>query len=75
MLKKVRLAALATLVIALPANADTVRNGFSVERLARLDNLLDGYVADAARMAARGEIEDAPSAFSLLLAAHFLETE
>ena len=29
-----------------PARADTLRNGFSVERLARVDTLLDGYVND-----------------------------
>ena len=29
-----------------PAQADTLRNGFSVERLARVDALLDGYVND-----------------------------
>ena len=27
-----------------PAQADTLRNGFSVERLGRVDALLDGYV-------------------------------
>ncbi|HET9862274.1 MAG TPA: serine hydrolase domain-containing protein [Steroidobacteraceae bacterium] len=30
----------------LPAQADTLRNGFSVERLARVDALLDSYVED-----------------------------
>jgi len=30
----------------LPAQADTLRNGFSVERLARVDALLDSYVND-----------------------------
>jgi CubicO group peptidase (beta-lactamase class C family) len=30
----------------LPAQADTLRNGFSVERLGRIDTLLDGYVND-----------------------------
>jgi CubicO group peptidase (beta-lactamase class C family) len=29
-----------------PASADTVRNGFSVERLQRIDQLLDKYVAE-----------------------------
>jgi CubicO group peptidase (beta-lactamase class C family) len=29
-----------------PAQADTLRNGFSVERLGRVDALLDGYVND-----------------------------
>jgi hypothetical protein len=29
-----------------PARADTLRNGFSVERLARVDQLLDAYVDD-----------------------------
>jgi CubicO group peptidase (beta-lactamase class C family) len=46
MSKKPVLAALAALVSVLPANADTVRNGFSLERLARVDHLLNGYVAD-----------------------------
>ena len=40
------LAALSTLTVALPVHADTIRNGFSVERLARVDALLDGYVND-----------------------------
>jgi CubicO group peptidase (beta-lactamase class C family) len=31
---------------ALPAHADTLRNGFSVQRLQRVDALLDGYVND-----------------------------
>jgi len=44
MLNKFCLAALAALIIALPANADSVRNGFSVERLARVDAVLDQYV-------------------------------
>jgi CubicO group peptidase (beta-lactamase class C family) len=42
-------ALLATAVVTLcmaPAQADTVRNGFSVERLQRLDAVLDGYVND-----------------------------
>ena len=38
-------AALLTLA-ALPAHADTLRAGFSTERLARVDTLLDGYVQD-----------------------------
>jgi CubicO group peptidase (beta-lactamase class C family) len=33
-------------VATLPAQADTLRNGFSVERLARVDSLLDSYVND-----------------------------
>lgn len=33
-------------VAAAPAQADTIRNGFSTERLARVDALLDGYVDD-----------------------------
>ena len=44
MLKKFCLAALAALITVLPANADTIRNGFSVERLGRVDALLDQYV-------------------------------
>ena len=40
------LAALSTFIAASPAQADTLRNGFSVERLARVDALLDGYVKD-----------------------------
>jgi CubicO group peptidase (beta-lactamase class C family) len=39
-------AALVFTIAALPARADVVRNGFSVERLQRLDALLDGYVND-----------------------------
>src|SRR5215831_1508766 len=35
-----------TFAAALPSQADTLRNGFSVERLARVDALLDGYVND-----------------------------
>src|SRR6187455_504576 len=35
-----------TLCAAQPAQADTLRNGFSVERLARVDQLLDAYVND-----------------------------
>jgi len=35
-----------TLCAAQPARADTLRNGFSVERLARVDELLDAYVND-----------------------------
>jgi CubicO group peptidase (beta-lactamase class C family) len=31
---------------AVPAHADSLRNGFSVERLGRVDALLDGYVND-----------------------------
>src|SRR5690349_7365351 len=34
----------AGLVATLPAHADTLRNGFSVERLQRVDALLDSYV-------------------------------
>jgi CubicO group peptidase (beta-lactamase class C family) len=40
------LAAFISLVCAWPAPADTLRNGFSVERLARVDALLDSYVND-----------------------------
>src|SRR5436189_1180592 len=40
------LALCAGLVAALPSHADPLRNGFSVERLARVDALLDGYVDD-----------------------------
>ena len=40
------LAALSTLAIAHPAQADTIRNGFSVERLSRVDKLLDEFVND-----------------------------
>ncbi len=40
-------AALAVALLSVPpAQADTLRNGFSVERLARVDALLDGYVND-----------------------------
>jgi CubicO group peptidase (beta-lactamase class C family) len=38
--------ALACLSATSPASADTIRAGFSVERLQRLDQLLDKYVAD-----------------------------
>src|SRR3954467_3757630 len=38
-------AVLATLA-SLGTHADTLRNGFSVERLGRVDALLDGYVSD-----------------------------
>jgi CubicO group peptidase (beta-lactamase class C family) len=46
--KKMFLAGLAalTLLASLPSGADTLRSGFSVERLARVDALLDGYVND-----------------------------
>jgi CubicO group peptidase (beta-lactamase class C family) len=40
------IAAFVGLVAALPSRADTLRNGFSVERLARVDALLDDYVND-----------------------------
>src|SRR6478609_675813 len=40
------LAVFAGLLAALPSHADTLRNGFSVERLARVDALLDSYVND-----------------------------
>jgi CubicO group peptidase (beta-lactamase class C family) len=40
-----RMALLAALVV-LPAHADTLRNGFSVERLGRVDALIDSYVND-----------------------------
>jgi CubicO group peptidase (beta-lactamase class C family) len=40
------LAAVSTLAAAQPVRADTVRNGFSVERLARVDALLDQYVKE-----------------------------
>jgi len=36
----------ALILLASHAHADTVRNGFSVERLGRMDALLDGYVND-----------------------------
>jgi CubicO group peptidase (beta-lactamase class C family) len=39
-------AASAAFIAAPPAHADTMRNGFSVERLARVDALLDSYVND-----------------------------
>ena len=42
----VAVAATFTLCAAQPSQADTLRNGFSVERLARADQLLDAYVAD-----------------------------
>jgi CubicO group peptidase (beta-lactamase class C family) len=45
MTKLIRAALLAAFVV-LPAHADTLRNGFSVERLGRIDTLLDGYVND-----------------------------
>jgi CubicO group peptidase (beta-lactamase class C family) len=38
--------ALSSVVATLPVQADTLRAGFSVERLARVDALLDGYVND-----------------------------
>jgi len=40
------LAAFLSCAAAAPAHADTLRNGFSVERLTRVDALLDSYVAD-----------------------------
>jgi CubicO group peptidase (beta-lactamase class C family) len=40
------LAAALVLCAGTPAQADTLRNGFSVERLARVDQLLDSYVED-----------------------------
>jgi CubicO group peptidase (beta-lactamase class C family) len=40
------LAAAALTALAAHAHADTLRNGFSVERLQRLDAVLDGYVDD-----------------------------
>ncbi len=49
MSKKLLVALLATsvtFVAAYPAHADTQRKGFSVERLARVNALLDGYVND-----------------------------
>jgi CubicO group peptidase (beta-lactamase class C family) len=46
MLTRVGVSAAAALIVGLPARADTERNGFSVERLARVDTLLDGYVND-----------------------------
>jgi len=45
MTKLIRAALLAALVV-LPAHADSLRNGFSVERLGRVDALIDGYVND-----------------------------
>jgi CubicO group peptidase (beta-lactamase class C family) len=35
-----------TTLVSAPGRADTIRNGFSVERLQRLDAVLDGYVND-----------------------------
>jgi CubicO group peptidase (beta-lactamase class C family) len=48
MSKKIFLAALGTFILfaSLPSQADTLRNGFSVERLSRVDALLDSYVND-----------------------------
>jgi CubicO group peptidase (beta-lactamase class C family) len=48
MSKKIFLAALGTLILcaSLPSQADSLRNGFSVERLSRVDALLDSYVND-----------------------------
>jgi len=51
MSKKISLAALAGLgafiaLASLPSQADTLRNGFSVERLSRVDAVLDSYVND-----------------------------
>jgi CubicO group peptidase (beta-lactamase class C family) len=40
------LAAFLSCAAAAPAQADTLRNGFSVERLSRVDALLDSYVAE-----------------------------
>ena len=40
------LTAAAVALASFPAQADTLRNGFSVERLARVDALLDSYVND-----------------------------
>jgi CubicO group peptidase (beta-lactamase class C family) len=40
------LAALLSCAAAAPAQAEPLRNGFSVERLSRVDALLDSYVAD-----------------------------
>jgi CubicO group peptidase (beta-lactamase class C family) len=40
------LAAAGLALLASQGHADTLRNGFSVERLQRLDNVLDGYVND-----------------------------
>ena len=40
------LAAFLSCAAAAPAQADTLRNGFSVERLSRVDTLLDSYVAE-----------------------------
>jgi CubicO group peptidase (beta-lactamase class C family) len=40
------LVAWSTIALAQPAHADTLRNGFSVERLARIDALLDQYVKE-----------------------------
>jgi len=51
MSKKTLLAAIAGLgafiaLVSVPSQADTLRNGFSVERLSRVDALLDSYVND-----------------------------
>src|ERR1700742_918418 len=49
MSKKFLLAALvacSTFALAQPVHADTLRNGFSVERLGRVDALLDQYVKE-----------------------------
>jgi CubicO group peptidase (beta-lactamase class C family) len=45
-LKFSTLVAIAWIAIALPAHADTLRAGFSTERLARVDALIDSYVND-----------------------------
>jgi CubicO group peptidase (beta-lactamase class C family) len=46
MSKLIRVALLAAFVTVLPAHADTLRNGFSVERLGRVDALVDTYIND-----------------------------
>src|SRR5688572_5054607 len=46
MSKLIRVALLAAFVAVLPAHADTLRNGFSVERLGRVDALVDTYIND-----------------------------
>jgi len=48
MSKKIFLAALGTFILcaSLPSQGDSLRNGFSVERLSRVDALLDSYVND-----------------------------
>jgi CubicO group peptidase (beta-lactamase class C family) len=44
--RKIGVWSLAAALLCAPVHADTLRNGFSVERLQRLDAVLDGYVND-----------------------------